>query len=94
MVCAVWLEEIHPDDFMCCRIISRLKERRNLPRVAQEFGNDKSIVSQSWNAFQTTDIALRKIGGDLPRKQHQWVTNIFSYRRKDIHTNPVSGHYC
>ncbi|GFV81778.1 transposable element Tcb2 transposase [Trichonephila clavipes] len=38
-----------------------------LTSVAAEFGINKSVVSRAWKAFQTTDTAVRKIGGGRPR---------------------------
>ncbi|GFX21544.1 transposable element Tcb1 transposase [Trichonephila clavipes] len=35
--------------------------------VAAEFGINKSVVSRSWKAFQTTGTSVRKVGGGRPR---------------------------
>ncbi|GFU34360.1 transposable element Tcb2 transposase [Trichonephila clavipes] len=35
--------------------------------VAAEFGINKSCVSRTWKAFQTTGTAVRKVGGSRPR---------------------------
>ncbi|GFW74816.1 transposable element Tcb2 transposase [Trichonephila clavipes] len=57
----------HLDDFMRGRMIEKLEERRTVTSVAAEFGINKSFVSRSWKAFQTTVTAVRNIGGGQPR---------------------------
>ncbi|GFT54433.1 transposable element Tcb2 transposase [Trichonephila clavipes] len=57
----------HLDDFTRGRMIGKLEEGRTVTSVAAEFGINKSVVSRAWKAFQTTDTAVRKIGGGRPR---------------------------
>ncbi|GFS87960.1 transposable element Tcb2 transposase [Trichonephila clavipes] len=57
----------HLDDFTRGRMIRKLEEGRTVTSVAAEFGNNKSVVSHAWKAFQTTDTAVRKVGGGHPR---------------------------
>ena len=58
----------HLDDFTRGRMIRKLEEGRTLSSIAEEFGISKSVVSLSWEAFQTTGTAVRKICGGRPRK--------------------------
>ncbi|GFX09205.1 transposable element Tcb2 transposase [Trichonephila clavipes] len=51
----------HLDDFTRGRRIGKLEEGRTVTSVAAEF------VSRAWKAFQTTGIAVRKVGGGRPR---------------------------
>ncbi|GFX23302.1 transposable element Tcb2 transposase [Trichonephila clavipes] len=44
---------------------------------------NKNVVSRAWKAFQTTGIAVRKVGGGCPRTKTAEVTDISSYRRKE-----------
>ncbi|GFX19589.1 transposable element Tcb2 transposase [Trichonephila clavipes] len=44
-------------------VIGKLEEGRTVTSVAAEFGITKSVVSRAWKAFQTTDTAVRKVGG-------------------------------
>ncbi|GFX10736.1 transposable element Tcb2 transposase [Trichonephila clavipes] len=53
----------HLDDFTRGRTIGKLEERRTVTSVASEFGNNKSVVSRAWKAFQTTGTANRKVNG-------------------------------
>ncbi|GFX02056.1 transposable element Tcb2 transposase [Trichonephila clavipes] len=55
------------DDFTRGRIIGKLEEGRTVTFVAAEFRINKSVVSRSWKAFQTTGTVVRKVGGGLPR---------------------------
>ncbi|GFX01284.1 transposable element Tcb2 transposase [Trichonephila clavipes] len=48
-------------------MIGKLEDGRTVTSVAAEFGINKSIVSRAWKAFQTTDAAVRKVGGGRPR---------------------------
>ncbi|GFU26182.1 transposable element Tcb2 transposase [Trichonephila clavipes] len=57
----------HLDDFTRGRVIGKLEEGRTVTSVAVEFGINKSVVSRSWKAFQTTGTAVRKVGGVRPR---------------------------
>ncbi|GFV35310.1 transposable element Tcb2 transposase [Trichonephila clavipes] len=57
----------HLDDFTRGRMIGKLEEGRTVTSVAAEFGINKSVVSRAWKAFQTTDTAVRKVGGGRPR---------------------------
>ncbi|GFW20419.1 transient-receptor-potential-like protein [Trichonephila clavipes] len=56
-------------DFTLGKMIGKLKERRSLTSVGEEFGINRS-VSRSWKAFQTIDTAVRKVGGAL-----KWMTS-------------------
>ncbi|GFW85042.1 transposable element Tcb2 transposase [Trichonephila clavipes] len=55
------------DDFTRGRMIGKLEEGRTVTCVAAELGINKSVVSRAWKAFQTTGIAVRKVGGGRPR---------------------------
>ncbi|GFW34010.1 transposable element Tcb2 transposase [Trichonephila clavipes] len=44
-----------------------MEEGRTVTSVAAEFGINKSVVSRAWKVFQTTGIAVRKVGGGRPR---------------------------
>ncbi|GFX74529.1 transposable element Tcb2 transposase [Trichonephila clavipes] len=55
------------DDFTRGRMIGKLEERRTVTSVAAEFGINKSVVSRTWKALQTTGTAVRKVGGGRPR---------------------------
>ncbi|GFU78721.1 transposable element Tcb2 transposase [Trichonephila clavipes] len=57
----------HLDDFTRGRMIGKLEEGRTVTSVAAEFGINRSVVSRSWKAFQTTGTAVRKVGGGRPR---------------------------
>ncbi|GFX96186.1 transposable element Tcb2 transposase [Trichonephila clavipes] len=57
----------HLDDFTRGRRVGNLEEGRTATSVAAEFGINKSVVSRAWKAFQTTGIAVRKVGGGRPR---------------------------
>ncbi|GFV57422.1 transposable element Tcb2 transposase [Trichonephila clavipes] len=57
----------HLDDFTRGRMIGKLEEGRTVTSVAADFGINKSVVSRSWIAFQTTGTAVRKVGGGRPR---------------------------
>ncbi|GFU03684.1 transposable element Tcb2 transposase [Trichonephila clavipes] len=57
----------HLDDFTRGRMIVKLEEGRTVTNVTAEFGINKSVVSRAWKAFQTTGIAVRKVGGGRPR---------------------------
>ncbi|GFU42732.1 transposable element Tcb2 transposase [Trichonephila clavipes] len=57
----------HLDDFTRGRMIGKMKEGRTVTSVAAEFGINKSVVSRVWKAFQTTGIAVRKVGGGRQR---------------------------
>ncbi|GFU74339.1 transposable element Tcb2 transposase [Trichonephila clavipes] len=48
-------------------MIVKLEEGRTVTNVAAKFGINKSVVSRSWRAFQTTGTAVRKVGGGRPR---------------------------
>ncbi|GFW48646.1 transposable element Tcb2 transposase [Trichonephila clavipes] len=48
-------------------MIGKLEEGRTVTSVAAEFGINKSVVLQAWKAFQTTGIAVKKVGGGHPR---------------------------
>lgn len=41
---------------------------RGVTNVDEEFGINKSIVSRARKEFQTTETAVRKVGGGRPRK--------------------------
>ncbi|GFT35352.1 transposable element Tcb2 transposase [Trichonephila clavipes] len=56
----------HLDDFTRERMIGKLEEGRTVTSVAAEFGINRSVVSRSWKAFQTTGTAVRKVGGGRP----------------------------
>ncbi|GFS50028.1 transposable element Tcb2 transposase [Trichonephila clavipes] len=55
------------DDFTRGRMIGKLEEGRTVISVAEEFGTNKSVVSRTWKAIQTTGTAVRKVGGGRPR---------------------------
>ncbi|GFT15352.1 transposable element Tcb2 transposase [Trichonephila clavipes] len=55
------------DDFTRGRMIGKLEEGSIVTSVAAEFGINKSVVSRTWKAFQTTGTAVRKVGGGRPR---------------------------
>ncbi|GFV14303.1 uncharacterized protein TNCV_807351 [Trichonephila clavipes] len=55
------------DDVTRRRMIGKLEEGRTVTSVAAEFEINKSVVSRAWKAFQTTGIAVRKVGGGPPR---------------------------
>ncbi|GFV71378.1 transposable element Tc3 transposase [Trichonephila clavipes] len=55
------------DDFTRGRMIGKLEEGRTVTSVAAELGINKSVISCAWKAFQTTDTAVRKVGGGRPR---------------------------
>ncbi|GFW14570.1 transposable element Tcb2 transposase [Trichonephila clavipes] len=57
----------HLDDFTRERMIGKLEEGRTVTSVAAEFEINKSVISRSWKAFQTTSTAVRKVGGCRPR---------------------------
>ncbi|GFY17935.1 transposable element Tcb2 transposase [Trichonephila clavipes] len=57
----------HLDDFTRGRMIGKLEEGLTVTSVAAEFGINKSVVSCAKKAFQTTDTAVRKVGGGRPR---------------------------
>ncbi|GFW40564.1 uncharacterized protein TNCV_4824001 [Trichonephila clavipes] len=57
----------HLDDFTRERMIGKLEEGCTVTSVAAEFGINKSTISRSWKAFQTTGTAVRKVGGGRPR---------------------------
>ncbi|GFU56706.1 transposable element Tcb2 transposase [Trichonephila clavipes] len=57
----------HLDDFPPGRMIGKLEEGRTVTSVAAEFGINKNVVLHVWKAFQTTDTAVRKVGGCHPR---------------------------
>ncbi|GFX39264.1 uncharacterized protein TNCV_3859881 [Trichonephila clavipes] len=57
----------HLDVFTHGRMIGKLEEGRTVTSVAAEFGINKSAVSRSWKAFQTTGTAVTKVGGGRPR---------------------------
>ncbi|GFW28377.1 transposable element Tcb2 transposase [Trichonephila clavipes] len=57
----------HLDDFTRGRMIGKLQEGRTVTSVAAEFGINKSVVSRTWKAFQTTGTSVRKVGGGRPR---------------------------
>ncbi|GFV34849.1 transposable element Tcb2 transposase [Trichonephila clavipes] len=57
----------HLDDFTRGRMIRKLEEGRIVTSVAAEYGINKSVVSRSWKAFQTTGTAVRKVCGGHPR---------------------------
>ncbi|GFX66032.1 uncharacterized protein TNCV_14531 [Trichonephila clavipes] len=52
------------DDFSCGRIIGKPEEGHSVA----EFGINKSVISRTCKAFQTTGTAIRKVGGGRPRK--------------------------
>ena len=58
----------HLDDFTRGRMIGKLEEGRTLRSIVEEFGISKSHVLRAWKAFQTIGRAVRKVGGDRPRK--------------------------
>ncbi|GFU79437.1 uncharacterized protein TNCV_872061 [Trichonephila clavipes] len=58
----------HLDHFTRLKIIGKLEERRSLTSASEEFGINKSVVSCAWKAFQTISTAVRRVGGDRPRK--------------------------
>ncbi|GFX84749.1 transposable element Tcb2 transposase [Trichonephila clavipes] len=57
----------HLDDYTRERMIGKLEEGRTVTSVAAEFRINKSVVSRAWKALQTTDTAVRKVGGGRPR---------------------------
>ncbi|GFX79415.1 transposable element Tcb2 transposase [Trichonephila clavipes] len=57
----------HLDDITRGRMIGKLEEGRTVTSVAAELGINKSAVSRTWKAFQTTGTAVRKVGGGRPR---------------------------
>ncbi|GFV63507.1 transposable element Tcb2 transposase [Trichonephila clavipes] len=57
----------HLDDFTRGGIIRKLEKGRTVTSVAAEFGINKSVVSRARKEFQTTDTAVRKVGGGRPR---------------------------
>ncbi|GFU38422.1 transposable element Tcb2 transposase [Trichonephila clavipes] len=57
----------HLDDFTRGRMIGKLEEGRTVTSVAAEFGINKSVISRSWKAFQTTGTSVRKVGDGRPR---------------------------
>ncbi|GFS85426.1 transposable element Tcb2 transposase [Trichonephila clavipes] len=57
----------HLDDFTRGRVIGKLEEGHTVTSVATELGNNKSVISRAWKAFQTTGTAVRKVGGGRPR---------------------------
>ncbi|GFW27932.1 transposable element Tcb2 transposase [Trichonephila clavipes] len=57
----------HLDDFTRGRMIRKLEEGRTVTSVATEFVINKSVISRAFKAFQTTDTAVRKVGGGRPR---------------------------
>ncbi|GFV73184.1 transposable element Tcb2 transposase [Trichonephila clavipes] len=60
----IWL---HMNDFTRGRMIGKLEEGRTVTSVAAEVEINKSVVSRSWEAFQTTGTAVNKVGGGRPR---------------------------
>jgi len=48
-------------------MISKLEEGLSLTSVAQEFENDKSVLSRTWKTFHVRNI-IRKVGCDWPWK--------------------------
>ncbi|GFW25579.1 uncharacterized protein TNCV_1308401 [Trichonephila clavipes] len=60
----IWL---HMNDFTRKRMIGKLEEGRTVTSVAAEFEINKSVVSRTWEAFQTTGTAVNKVGGGRPR---------------------------
>ncbi|GFT00551.1 transposable element Tcb2 transposase [Trichonephila clavipes] len=60
----IWL---HMNDFTRGRMIGKLEEGRTVTSVAAEFEINKSVVSRAWEAFQTTDTAVNKVGGGRQR---------------------------
>lgn len=59
---------IHKDACTRDRMIGKLEEGWDLKSVHQKFGNETSIVSRAWKAFQRTDTDIRKVGRGLSRK--------------------------
>ncbi|GFV21744.1 transposable element Tcb2 transposase [Trichonephila clavipes] len=57
----------HLDDFTRGRMIGKLEEGRTVTSVAAEFGINKSVVSRTWEVFQITGTAIRKVGGGRHR---------------------------
>ncbi|GFX08913.1 transposable element Tcb2 transposase [Trichonephila clavipes] len=57
----------HLDDFTRGIMIGKLEKGRTVTSVAAEFGINKSVILCTWKAFQTTGIAVRKVGGGRPR---------------------------
>ncbi|GFX39145.1 transposable element Tcb2 transposase [Trichonephila clavipes] len=57
----------HLDDFTRGRMVGKLEKGRTVTSVAAECGINKSVVSRSWKAYQTTGTAVRKVGGGRPR---------------------------
>ncbi|GFY18600.1 transposable element Tcb2 transposase [Trichonephila clavipes] len=55
------------NDFTRGRMIGKLEEGRTVTSVAAEFEINKSVFSRAWKVFQTTGIAVRKVGGGHPR---------------------------
>ncbi|GFV07826.1 transposable element Tcb2 transposase [Trichonephila clavipes] len=60
----IWL---HMNDFTRGRMIGKLEEGRIVPSVAAEFEINKSVVSRTWEAFQTTGTAVNEVGCGRPR---------------------------
>ncbi|GFW17445.1 uncharacterized protein TNCV_3240751 [Trichonephila clavipes] len=73
----------HLDDFTRGRMIGKLEEGRTVTSVAAEFGINKSVVSRTWKAYQTTGTGVRKVGGGRRRRQLQGMTDISSCSRKE-----------
>ncbi|GFX90606.1 uncharacterized protein TNCV_3194241 [Trichonephila clavipes] len=53
----------HLDDFTRGRMIGKLEEGRTVTSAAAEFRINKSVVSRTWKAFQTTGTAVIMVGG-------------------------------
>ncbi|GFT70570.1 transposable element Tcb2 transposase [Trichonephila clavipes] len=78
----------HLDDFTRGRMIEKLEEGHTVTCVAAEFGINKSVVSRDWKAFQTTGIAVRKVGGGRPRTSTAGGMTYISFcRRKEADTS-------
>ncbi|GFW25423.1 uncharacterized protein TNCV_3721511 [Trichonephila clavipes] len=73
----------HLDDFTRGRMIGKLEEGRTVTSVAAEFGIIKSVVSRTWEAFQTTGTAVRKVVVAARGRQLQGMTDISSGRLKE-----------
>ncbi|GFW88981.1 transposable element Tcb2 transposase [Trichonephila clavipes] len=57
----------HLEDFTRGRMIGKLEVVRTVTSVAAEFGINKSVISRTWKAFQTTGTTVKKVVGDHPR---------------------------
>ncbi|GFX61389.1 transcription factor Sox-6 [Trichonephila clavipes] len=57
----------HLDDFMCGRIIGKIKEGRKITDVARKIDITQSVVSRLWKSFKTTGMCSRRHRGGRVR---------------------------